>query len=165
MSEEARPDCAQVSRFEVGDYMPPSTEAAADFERPTLLIPLRGSLTVIFGQSVLTLAEGAYRATSRVSLQPRSVFVADAPAGSFLALAVPRALEPCTLLTLRRVGERQHAALLQLREAAAMDAATATASAGRARLPSAGVLPVAQPPVPSGRWGAQGKPSAQPGFW
>ena len=166
MSEAARPDCAQVSRFEAGDFLPPTAESD-DFERPTVLLPLRAQLPLVFGQSVLPLGEGAYKGSSRLLLPRRAALVVDAPAGSYLAMAVPRVQEPCTLLTLRRVGERQHASILQLREAAAMDAAAAGAAAGRARLAATGALPVGQPPVPPGRWNAQSGGGAQQpqAFW
>lgn len=162
MSEESRPDCAQLSRFEPGDFMPPTAEAPADFERPSLHVALRGPLPLVFGQAVVTLADGAYRSTSRLTLPRRAAFIADAPTAPYLPLAVPCVQEGCTLLTLRRVGEQQHAALLQMREAAAMDAA---AGVGRTvRLPPAGALPAGQPAGPAGRWGAQAQP-AQPAFW
>ncbi|KAJ1635674.1 hypothetical protein T492DRAFT_964188 [Pavlovales sp. CCMP2436] len=142
VTEEARPDCATISRYEVGDYMAPSADTQGDWERPSILLALRGPLPLVVGQTVVTLAEGAFRGSSLINLPRRAALITEAPVADYLVTAVPRVQEPVTVLTLRRVGELQHVQLLQLKEAAAMDAGGV---GGRRVQPASGALPPTQP--------------------
>lgn len=152
MSEETRPDSVIVSRYELGDYDPPTKEQAAAFERPALVLTLGGSRTLLLGQVISTLADGAYRGGARLTLPRRSVLVADAPAASVMLAASPRATETCVGLTFRRVAERMHSAMLQLHEAAVDEPPgrpllpAPLGAAGGAAPPPGGWLGAAAPP-------------------
>ncbi|KAJ1630202.1 hypothetical protein T492DRAFT_96261 [Pavlovales sp. CCMP2436] len=98
----ARPDCATISRYEVGDYMAPSADTQGDWERPSILLALRGPMPLVVAQTVVTLAEGAFRGSSLINLPRRTALITEAPVADYLVTAVPRVQEPVTVLTLRR---------------------------------------------------------------